>query len=355
MKRFAIKFCYLGAFIVLMLLSGIAWSQPVWDITDSGLYDVNDIGPVVNHGLATQQEHGLPVYIPHGWYSYKTPIVAPFRSGGSLLGAGRMNLNMDRPGKHHVGMGTVLTYTGNDPAAMSFPGEHYVVGGFNLLLKDKIGILVDKPKGGIGTGKHTFDGINIDGASAAFQAGSRAFQANCDNCRIDNVKVRNCGSLLRTCNVQAMGWHIRRFEAEGCKSVVEIECGGDIHLIDGTVFNGPLFSFPNVAPKKYASGRNHPQVTATRVKADAQHRGNFQIVHCDPERYSVHDIIINQCMVSGGDPWNVGRLSEKQTLVLRDFKSTAKQVLFERVELMDRVHFDNCKFNRRVLVPAETE
>lgn len=341
----------LTAAILLALALSVS-AQPVWDITDSELFDIMDIGPAVNEGLATQHQHGLKVYIPHGWYEIKTAIKAPFRSGGSLLGAGRLNLNMDRPGKHHVGMGTVLTYTGDDPAAMSFPGEHYVVGGFNLLLKGKIGILVDKPKGGVGTGKHTFDSINIEGASAAFQAGSRPNQANCDNCRIDNVKVRICGSLLRACNMQAMGWHVTRFEAESCESVVEIECGGDIHLIDGTVFNGPLFSFPDIAPKKYASGKNHPQVTATRVKGDAQHRGKFSLVETHPDRYSVHDIIVNQCMVSGGDAWNVGRLSKKQTLVLRDFKSTAKQVLFDRVELMERVKLDNCSINKRVIVPA---
>lgn len=330
---------------------------PVWNVTESKLFDAADIGPAVNHGLATQHEHGLTVYIPHGWYEIKTPIVGPFRSGGALLGAGRMNLNHTRPGRHHAGMGTVLTYTGDGPAAMTFPGEHFVVGGFNLNVHSsedkprKIGILVDKPKSGMGTGKHTFDGINIDGASAAFQAGTRAYQGNCDNCAVNNIKVRNCGSMLRMCNTQAMGWHVTRFEAHGCNSVVQIDSGGDVHLINGSVFKGTLFSFPNIAPKKYASGKNKPQCTATRIKVDAQHRGSFSIVNCDPKRYSVANIVLNQCVISGGDAWSLGRLSEKQRLTLRDVESPAREVLLGGIESLNCVYMDKCKLNLRP-VPA---
>lgn len=311
------------------------YGQPVWDITEHGAKQGFDIAAVINEGLRTQPEHGLPVYIPSGRWGIGSTIELPKRQGGALIGAG--------PGGGAAndqlrGLGSILEWYGDDQSPMlRMTGSRWRIE--NLALRGKPfkkegkralqGLLVTKTGRGLGTGKHEFRNLSIAECRVGIQCGLDPAEHNNDLLGFERLEISRCEIGYRVINSQAMSHWINRLEVRNTPVAFQFFGGGMLHVRNIAAFDTTLLELRQNDPPSLSPGGNNAVYRLENLKVDAQHAGKFCLVDADEKVYG--QVILDCGMISGPSEFTMARLGRKTQLVLRDVTSpTARAAIDKR-------------------------
>ncbi|MEN1680868.1 MAG: hypothetical protein AAGJ46_14870 [Planctomycetota bacterium] len=314
---------------LLSATSAMAVGQPVWNIADHGATPDRDAAPVINEGLRTQPEHGLPVYIPSGRWGIASTILLPKVDGGALIGVGMAGTSSNA----FRGLGTILEWYGEpDTPMMELRGVRWRIENLSLRgipfgrqgERAAIGLLVTKTGRGLGTGKSEFRNLMLEELQVGVQCGLEPNENNNDLLGFHRLVIGDCGIGYRSVNSQAMSHMIDRLEVRETPVAFRFEGGGMLHVRNVFTVSTTLLEIARNDPPQASPGRNNAMFTFEDLKVDAQHRGRFVLVSTHPQSEGV--VVLNRGLVSGPSPLALARLGRGMKLVLRDFWSPAQQV-----------------------------
>lgn len=331
--------------VAALLAAPAAWGQPVWDISDHGARPGRDAAAVINEGLRTQHEHGLPVYVPHGRWLVTETIKMPRREGAALIGAG-MGSEANRA---LAGLGSMLQWRG--PAGLpmiEITGVRQRLGDLTLRgapvgrgePRGAIGLLVTKRGRGLGTGKSDFQRLRIAHFDVGVQCGRDPAEHNNDLLSYRRLILDGCGVGYRVVNSQSMSHLFDVLEVRRTPVTFEFLGGGMLHARNVFTLGTTLLSLRRNEPPKYSPGPNNHLFRIENLKVDAQHKGRFQLLKSDAKSSGV--VVLDGGLVSGSAPFKLAQLGAGVRLVVRDFSSPSEQVSLDRHPrgevLLDNAH-----------------
>lgn len=303
--------------------------EPVWNVADHGATPDRDAAPVINRGLRTQPEHGLPVYIPHGRWGIASTIQLPKVDGGALLGAGMAGTSTNA----FRGLGTILEwYGGVDQPMIELRGVRWRIENLSLrgvplgraADRAAVGLLVTKHNRGLGTGKSEFRNVLLEEVQVGVQCGREAGEHNNDLLGFHRLVFERCGVGYLVVNSQAMTHMIDRLEVRSTPIAFRFLGGGMLHVRNAFTLRSTLLEIAQNDPPRASPGPNNALFTFENVKVDAQHRGGFRLVSTHPKSQGM--VVLSRGLVSGPSPFSLAQLGSRMRLVVRDFTSPSEQV-----------------------------
>lgn len=275
-------------FLLLSLTASLAVAQApaVWNILDHGAKTGENATSVIQRGLDSQHQHGLPVLIPAGRFLISETLRIPFKVGGALWGvaAGAPIL----PGHAHEGSMSRLVWVGpTDVPMIHVQGsEFHFAGGLALFGRPEkseaprctVGILVSKPKRGIGTGKMVADNLSLHGFETAIRCGLSAGEHNNDFLTFHRLSIEYCDVGYQLVNSQSMGHSVQNLLVRGTPVMFDVYGGGIIYLRNALCFDTTLLRLSKNSPAKYSPGANNATFVLDQIKVDTHAGGKFKLV-----------------------------------------------------------------------------
>lgn len=321
--------------LCVIAAASVATGQPVWNIADHGAEPGRDVASVINEGLRTQHEHGLPVYIPHGRWGIGATIALPKRRGGALIGAGGSG---GGAGDGLRGLGSILEWYGPaDQPMMRMTGERWRVEHLTLRgvpfrgdrPRAAIGLLLTKTGRGLGAGKHDFRNLTIEECGVGIQCGLDPAEHNNDLLGYHRLVFDGCGVAYRVVNSQSMSHLIDRLEVRNTPVTFQFYGGGMLHARNVFAIDTTLLDIRRNDPPHLSPGANNAVFRIDNLKVDAGHAGRFQLLNS--HEASTAQVILDCAMISGPKPLKLAKIGRGVRLVLRDVTSPTNAATVERL------------------------
>lgn len=163
-----------------------------------------DITEALQWSLDRVHEIKRRLEIPAGRWKLSGTIETPFRSGLQLHGAGRISPYTNTT---MTGAGTVLEWHGERGGTMlEYTGVDSYLGDFTLDGRGvaEIGLLINKPRRGLGVGKLNVDPLIVYRLRYGVQMGKERLTDNCDNVRFRWLEGEKCEAVYYGVNLQGM-------------------------------------------------------------------------------------------------------------------------------------------------------
>ena len=288
--------------------------------------------------LQSELDDYRPINIPLSYYNITENITTPYRSGGSLCGAGRTDVLIAADGTYS-GLSTRIRCLGNalTGAALTIRGSEFELHNITLLgatthptippaqaAGSAILISNDSDGGGqnLGAGKHEIDGIGLYGWTTGVQIGEDEAGNSNDHCHFSRMKFRNNTNSVWVKNTQAIGHVFSECEwRHETTYAIRVSAGGHLHVENSLVAHGGLVFFyfdgtsnnGDVVPyENYRVGANARLHKVSNLKVDDQHAGLFKCVETTHSNNAcVH---FDYLQVSGDDAWSIGNIDDSMGL-----------------------------------------
>lgn len=277
----------IAAFCFMLLCEAAVSQTPaVWNILDHGAKNGEDATAVIQLGLSTQHQHGLPVFIPAGRFLISDTLRVPFKVGGALWGVAAGMPIM--PGHPFEGAMSRLVWVGPTELPMIYvPGsEFHFAGGLALIGRLEksdqprcaVGILLSKPDRGIGTGKLVADNVRLANFQTAIQCGLLPGEHNNDFLSWRRLTIEDCDVGYQLINSQSMGHSVENLLVRGTPVTFDVYGGGMLMLRNALCFDTTLLRLSQNDPKKYSPGVNNATFVLDQIKVDASSGNKFKLV-----------------------------------------------------------------------------
>ncbi len=322
---FPLLFRFIVALCALCGASGTAVTGAVWNIADHGAKPGADVTEIIRAGLATQTEHGLPVFIPGHTYYISDTITLPFRDGVALAGV-TVGSSIN-PKSKLAGASSQLVWTGKGdrPMFIVTGSSLRIAGGLALIgrpantsyTKCQLAIQITKTGPGLGTGKIRIDWLLLEDFEIGIKFGSIPAEGNCDEVTIEQITYRQCGIGYQVINGQSMGHRIGHVHVFDTPVTFDFLGGGTLSLDSATTIGGTLLRLQKNDPSKFSPGSNNASFRLDEVKVDAQAGQSFRLVEMlDP----LHaDIFSTGGRLSGPASGTLAMIQGPTSLTLRDW------------------------------------
>lgn len=295
----------------------------------------------------------MPVYIPRGYYYLDHPILFPYVSGSTLVGANISGLKIGLSTGRLAGNTTRLRYrdinrTGKP--CITLQGSEHTLTGFNLLgttprtpplrPHNPIGILQDNTGGsGLGSGKTTCQHVGIFGFTTGLQIGTTPDGHNNDISSWIGMAFENCDNAIGIKNTFAMEHTFNKCQFRlDLKRAFNISGGGHQVIRDCDVLSPMTFlHFNGENPFKYRTGPNNRKYKVEMLKVDSQAtRGKdgrqFRLVEATHNNYAW--VSFSDLSVGGDYEWSEGVYAANMKFTNVDECYTSKRV-HRAVQLFD--------------------
>lgn len=251
---------------MFLWIASTAWSQP------SQRTDIRE-------WLQAELDANATASIPRGDYWLSGTVTLPYKAGCLLEGVGACD-PAAAGSNRWAGYATNLWYTGpaSEPV-IKITGSHVRLRGFGLHVglpasesqAQGIGILLDKPGPGLGTGLVRADDIALRGFDVGLQIGTYAKQHNCDMSTWQNMFFSDCNIGVRQVNFMAMGHRFMVPFFVRCRRSFVVDAGGMMRITDATCIGGTFLTFTDAHTLRYRVGPNAGDFVVENLKVDAQH------------------------------------------------------------------------------------
>lgn len=140
-------------------------------------------------------------------------------------------------GKYASGTSAIARVGDNLGPLIHLPGSDWTLQRLSLFgrkwddakPRPKAGVLVSSPKQeGLGTGSHRFQQVHVEHVDDAFVMGESLLEHNCEMCKFDQVRVKDCRSVIRSNCQMSMGHVVQELQCQNVDFVFDMEAGGDI-------------------------------------------------------------------------------------------------------------------------------
>lgn len=160
-----------------------------------------------------------------GNFAIPDTLVQPFKISQVMRGVGAGNYT--NPNHNHRGATTVLEWIPGTQIRplLKLQGSYFALRDL-MLMGPETGIHIVKPRPGIGSGKHRFDNIVVEGADIAWQIAEDAGSQNCDVCSWRDITVIQTDTAFKSLGHQAMQMQISALHCRRVNTVLDIRGGG---------------------------------------------------------------------------------------------------------------------------------
>lgn len=243
-----------------------------------------DFGAVGNDGkddsdafdaLAKAMRGDVAVLIPAKRYHISRTWRLPYVQGGRIMGMGGLAHHDIKLGSRLRGPGAEVAWIGPTGGTMvHVPGTNLVWDSVALYGRNTadVGLLILKPTTtrGLGTGKHTFRGLSVNGCGVGLRLGQGG--DNVDSCIFEYTYAERCGvGVLLDANM-AMGHYISYLHIRDCPIAVWVRRGGDLVIRGGLNTSTGTFLKIGDEQRHVNPGRNNGMILVEGIKTDAQNR-----------------------------------------------------------------------------------
>ena len=296
--------------------------------------------------------------LSEGDFVVEETIDIPRLSGTKITGVG--GSRYIPPKAHYRGHTSNLIWEGTDEdgAILRIAGVGTVIEKVTFI-DAPIGVHLKVEKG-IGTGKMALRDCFFEECGVAFQGGCEVGDHNVDNVVFNHVEARNCETLLRLKNAQAMGFSLRDCRAIGprTKDIIDIFAGGCVYVDNLKVIHGECIL--RLRSRKESGGHgigsSNGLYTLRNIKLD-EHAGTCKIVQMD-DHYPVNIDIENvlapskkwEEAIKEGNPQPMYELNGNAVISIRNsnlYKGciTWKDKKRKGADDIPNIYIDRCRFN----------
>jgi len=283
---------YLAAYLLCLAVHGqeapTVEDQPKSNAPDRTLRGLcvtpEDFGAIGNDGeddsdafdeLAKALRRDVAVLVPARRYHISRTWKLPFVQGGRIMGLGGLAHHDIKLGHGLRGAGAELAWIGEEGGTMvHVPGTNLVWDSVALYGRGKagVGLLMLKPtdRRGLGTGKHTFRGLSVQGC----KVGLRLSQGgnNVDSCIFEYTYTEECEVGVMLDANMAMGHYFTYLHIRRCPIAVWVRRGGDLVIRGGLNTSTGTFLKIGDEGRHINPGRNNGMILVEGIKTDAQNK-----------------------------------------------------------------------------------
>jgi len=243
-----------------------------------------DFGAIGNDGqddsdafdeLAKALAGDAAVLIPAKRYHISRTWKLPYVQGGRVMGMGGLAHHDIKLGHPLHGAGAEIAWIGEAGGTMvHVPGVNLVWDSVALYGRKKadVGLLILKPtdRRGLGTGKHTFRGLSVQGCKVGLRLGQGGH--NVDSCIFEYIYTEQCDVGVLLDADMAMGHYFTYLHVRHCPVAVWVRRGGDLVIRGGlNTSTGTFLKIGDEAPR-INPGRNNGMILVEGIKTDAQNK-----------------------------------------------------------------------------------
>lgn len=318
-----------GLAIVLLLMIAVAADVARDKIEPPAALDVTrdtplgviesggDITAALQWACSHAHQHRRAIAIPGGRWRVSETIDTPFRSGLVLTGNGVMDPKCNETMQ---GSGTVLEWAGRPGGVLlRYCGRDGELGGFAIDGGGKlgVGVLIEKTREGLGTGKAIFRPIYLYRMATGVQLGTSTKMNNCDLCTFERIEADQVEVVYRQTTEQAMDNRIERLVVRRCPVGLWLE-GGNL-VVEQSLANQPGTTLCRVPPSK-GFGPNNGAIVLRGTKVDHQALKGFRLI--DSDNPSMVAFQVEGGQMPSGYEGTLVRLCGANSLVCDKFRSS---------------------------------